>query len=473
MRESDRTLPGGRLRGLMLVALLLAMTLLAGLSPATSVASSGAADFPEAQLQEYLERTARAIGLPSLCVEVSYRGETVFAYARGEGVTTDTLFYIGSISKSFTALAIMQLVESGSIDLDSPVSRYLPEFRVSEQITVRHLLNQVSGMTDLDYIPALPWEATFDDLIADMNTMSLRHVPGTTFAYFNQNYSLLGAMVEKVSGQAYETYVQERILNPLGLERTYLRGEVDVTGHLSAFTMSVPRYEPFPQYDLPGGYISSSISDLVKYLNMMATQDAKLGVSRAGLELMMQTDPYGMGWMWGTIAGRPAVHHGGSLPGYVANSVMLTEDGYNIALMTNKNQLLYSLFFYPDLTRGIVSIITDQQPPDRLYLAWVFRALLPLAALNLFFAYRKSWRLFRGATPMPRAKRITRIALNLVIPVAIIMLIPNIVAVVLGRGMTWQLAFYMMPDMLIWMTLGILSNVAEAAAHLYLLARVD
>ncbi len=473
MRESDRTLPGGRLRGLMLVALLLAMTLLAGLSPATSVASSGAADFPEAQLQEYLERTARAIGLPSLCVEVSYRGETVFAYARGEGVTTDTLFYIGSISKSFTALAIMQLVESGSIDLDSPVSRYLPEFRVSEQITVRHLLNQVSGMTDLDYIPALPWEATFDDLIADMNTMSLRHVPGTTFAYFNQNYSLLGAMVEKVSGQAYETYVQERILNPLGLERTYLRGEVDVTGHLSAFTMSVPRYEPFPQYDLPGGYISSSISDLVKYLNMMATQDAKLGVSRAGLELMMQTDPYGMGWMWGTIAGRPAVHHGGSLPGYVANSVMLTEDGYNIALMTNKNQLLYSLFFYPDLTRGIVSIITDQQPPDRLYLAWVFRALLPLAVLNLFFAYRKSWRLFRGATPMPRAKRITRIALNLVIPVAIIMLIPNIVAVVLGRGMTWQLAFYMMPDMLIWMTLGILSNVAEAAVHLYLLARVD
>ncbi|HSL93677.1 MAG TPA: serine hydrolase domain-containing protein [Bacillota bacterium] len=458
---------------LMLGALLLAAILTAGTTGGRASANYLPGEFPEAQLRQYLDHASRTMGLPALSVEVSYQGDTVFEYARGKGVTTDTLSYIGSISKSFTALAIMQLAESGRIELDAPVSRYLTEFRVSDQITVQHLLNQVGGMTDLDYMPDLPVDASFDDLIGDMNNIPLRHVPGETFAYFNQNYSLLGAMVEKVSGQTYEAYVEEHILIPLGLERTYLRGEVDVTGHMTAFAISIPRHEPFLRYDLPGGYITSTVTDMVTYLDLLSARDARLGVSPEGIDMMMHSDPYGMGWITGSVAGRPAVYHGGSLPGYVANSVMLTEDGYNIAILTNKNHLFYSLFLYPDLTSGIVSIITGQQPPSRAYLAWILRALLLVAIVNILVSFKKSLRLIREARPMQRTKRLAKIAINLAIPVALVSLIPVIAAFVLGRGITWPLAFAMMPDMFIWMALGMLTHLVDSVVHLYLLARVD
>lgn len=458
----------------LIIATILILFPLIGEVADTSQATGLTADFPAAQLREFLDKNAKALGLPMLSVAVSRQGERIFTYAWGEGITADTVSYVGSISKSFTALAIMQLVEGGAVDLDAPVSRYLADFTVSDAITVRHLLNQTSGMTDKEYIPLLPVDASVADLISDMNRIVPRYPAGESFAYFNQNYSLLGAIIERVSGTTYEAYLEEHVLRPLGLTNTYLRGEVDVVGHLTAFTLSLPRHEPFPRYDMPGGYISATATDLITYLDMLATRDERLGVSAAAIDLMMRADPYyGMGWMAGPIAGRPAVHHGGSLPGYAANTVMLTEDGYNIAFLTNKNYMLYGIFLYPDLTRGIVSILTGQQPPQRLYLVWILRAMALVVLFNLYRAFGRSSRLLRQARPLPRGRRLFKVAINLLIPPAVVLAIPVIVSALLGRGMIWSLAFYMMPDMIVWLALGLLSHLVEAVSHIRLLLTAD
>ena len=112
----------------------------------------------------------------------------------GRPVTPQTPFHIGSISKSFTALAVMQLVEQGEVDLDAPVRAYLPWFQVADEgasqaITVRHLLHQTSGLAEETYMADLPADATLERAVRDLRRAEPVDPPGTSFHYFNQNYA--------------------------------------------------------------------------------------------------------------------------------------------------------------------------------------------------------------------------------------------------------------------------------------------
>lgn len=150
--------------------------------------------------------------IPGLAVSVVRNGEIVYS-TRFTGscsksdkeITADTPFYIGSISKSFTALAIMQLVKAEKIDLDSSVQNYLPDFQVDNAgyesiITVRHLLHHRSGLTEKEYFKILPADFSIKAGGEDLYGMKLSHNPGEYFSYFNQNYNILGLIIEKVSG---------------------------------------------------------------------------------------------------------------------------------------------------------------------------------------------------------------------------------------------------------------------------------
>ena len=423
-------------------------------------------DFPAEELSAYIKSAARTLSLPGLSVAVSRNGELLFSQAYGKGITPDTIFYIGSITKSFTGLAIMQLVEGGILDLDVSVSTYLPAFTVSDKITIRHLLNQTSGMTEFGYMVNLRPDASFDDLIADMNRMTLTNVPGEQFAYFNQNYSLLGAVIEATSGKTYEEYMEDHVLSPLGLSQTSVRGRVDVPGHLSVFGLSVPRTEPFLRYDLPGGFITSTVNDMITYLDAIQSRDPVLGISPDGVEMLLDAQPYGMGWMTGSFAGHQAIQHGGSLPGYVVNAIMLTDEGYNITFLTNKNHLMSAFFMYPELSNGIVSVLTNQQPPNPFNRIWIFRFLLVLFAWNVVSISQGLIRLVRSTQQRTFYERIRAAALNLALPVAVFLLVPVGARAVLGRGMTWRLAFLLMPDMLLWLLVGMTSHVLTAVVHL-------
>src|SRR5690349_8572586 len=187
-----------------------------------------------AAVDAYVADRMRAARIPGLAL-VIVEGDRL-VYARGYGradpsgrpVTPSTPFILGSIAKPFTALAVMQLVEAGKVELDAPVQRYLPWFRVADPaasatITVRQMLYQTSG------IPQPPTSQA----IADQDAGALEHAvralamvepigqPGTTFAYSNGNYDTLGMIVQAVSGQSYEAYVRQHIFAPLDMRNSF------------------------------------------------------------------------------------------------------------------------------------------------------------------------------------------------------------------------------------------------------------
>ncbi|MBN1811133.1 MAG: beta-lactamase family protein, partial [Anaerolineae bacterium] len=148
----------------------------------------------------------------------------------GDAPTPQTPFFIGSLTKSITALAVMQLVEDGKVELDAPVQRYLPRFRVADaqasaQMTVRHLLNQTSGLPMIAGNVAL---AELDDRpdaierqVRALSTLKLTRPVGSKWEYSNLNYNVLGLIVEAASGESYADYVRDHIFIPLEMSRTY------------------------------------------------------------------------------------------------------------------------------------------------------------------------------------------------------------------------------------------------------------
>jgi CubicO group peptidase (beta-lactamase class C family) len=181
------------------------------------------------EIDAHIERQMERLNIPGVALAIVEDDEIAhlrgFGKARpgGEEPTPQTPFIIGSLTKSFTALAVMQLVEDGKVELDAPVQRYLPWFRVADprasvQITVRHLLNQTSGLPQLSGLRSL---ADFDDSpdaserqARALSTLELTRPVGSKFEYSNMNYNLLGLIVEAASGESYEAYVQNHIFAP-------------------------------------------------------------------------------------------------------------------------------------------------------------------------------------------------------------------------------------------------------------------
>ena len=154
------------------------------------------------------------------------------AGASGQAVTPETPFIIGSLSKSVTALAIMQLVEAGEVELDAPVQQYLPWFRVADEqasaeITVRHLLNHTSGTLDQDgrsfQGDGDTSDTALETTVRELSTAELAEPVGTKFQYSTVNYSVLGLIVQTVSGESYESYVQENVFDPLEMRQSLPR----------------------------------------------------------------------------------------------------------------------------------------------------------------------------------------------------------------------------------------------------------
>ena len=174
--------------------------------------------------------------VPGLALGIVEDGR--IAYVRGFGkaddsgraVTPQTPFIIGSVAKSFTALAIMQLVEANKIDLDAPVQRYLPWFRVADEkasaeITVRHLLNHTSGIstkTGRSYQgDGDTSDTALEQAVRKLKSAELTAPVGSKHQYSTINYSVLGLIVQTVAGQSYESYVQAKILDPLQMRNSF------------------------------------------------------------------------------------------------------------------------------------------------------------------------------------------------------------------------------------------------------------
>ena len=245
--------------------------------------------------------------------------------ADGSAPTATDAFRIGSITKVFTALATMQLVEEGSIDLDAPAADYISRFAVADGVTVRHLLSHRSGIynvTDVgSFFPAIfdepsrEWTAEDQvELVADEAPV---FEPGERFSYSNTNYVILGVLLEEVTGEAYHEVIRTRIIDPLQLDSTYLAGPEEGPALFDPFTGPDGAD---PDYDYTSlntaawaaGAMVSSAGDLHRLFT--AVYDGQI-VTEETLEEMTAGDDYGFGLeLWEKSDG--LVGHSGGIPGY-------------------------------------------------------------------------------------------------------------------------------------------------------------
>jgi CubicO group peptidase (beta-lactamase class C family) len=293
-----------------------------------------------------------AAGGPGLAVIVTQDGKTVFrkSYGRadvatGTAMRADAPARIGSITKQFTAVAILMLADEGKLAVSDEITRFLPDYPThGARITIEHLLTHTSG------IPSYTGKPAFQDMMGKDVTVAqgiaffkddpLEFVPGSRFSYDNSGYFLLGAIIEKVSGRPYARFLEERIFKPLGMTHT---------GYESA------RFQPVTGYDgqgKPGGPISmtwpyaagalvSTVDDLARWQAALA--DGKL-LRPATLRQAWSThtlndgtrNPYGYGWFVGRLHGADIVLHGGNIDGFTADAIWLPQERVYVAMLANR-----------------------------------------------------------------------------------------------------------------------------------------
>ena len=252
----------------------------AGAAAATDALTAAQTAAIDAIAATVIERKAT----PSVAIGVAKNGRLVFAKAYGYRnlddrvpADADTLYGIGSNTKQFTAAAIMMLRDQGKIDVDAPVSRYLPGIPHGDEVKVRNLLTHTGGyaeyteLPDIDLLGARP--ATNEEIIDSVVARPLGFKPGTKWQYSNTGYVILSRMIERVSGMRYEDFLSTKIFTPLGMTRTRIGDETVVetdraTGY-SRFAMGEQEHEDHLDYSWfsGAGAIESTLADLEKWNN--------------------------------------------------------------------------------------------------------------------------------------------------------------------------------------------------------------
>ena len=253
-----------------------AALLLTAMCASTAPASASPPDRATlTRMDEVIREGMERSGMPGFAVAV-VSGDDVL-HTRGFGdagdgrrVTPQTPFLLGSTSKSFTALAAMQLVDAGRLDLDAAARRYVPEFRLADQsaadrITVRQVLQQTSGLpaTAGGAIVRSAADGSTLDAVRELRDTTLATPPGSAFEYSNANYILAGLIVERASGEPYGQYIQRHIFTPLGMRRSFVALDAAeraglATGHRFWFGLSVAHGPTFRHGIQSAGYLISS-----------------------------------------------------------------------------------------------------------------------------------------------------------------------------------------------------------------------
>jgi CubicO group peptidase (beta-lactamase class C family) len=337
----------------------------------------------------------------------------------GDAVTPDTPFIIGSVTKSMTALAVLQLVEGGQLALDDPVALHLDWFHVqpaawTQRVTIRRLLEQTSGLPALAGAPATTWmrDASIEETARQVAGTQLVHEPGTSWEYANANYVLLGAVIEEVTGRAYADQLEQRVFAPLGMTRTTARlDEARAlglgTGH--RYVLGVPvAHTTFRDGLVPSGLVVSTAHDLGRYLQTLlhgGELDGGRVLSQAGVAMLFTPasdatlgpwakDPaasYGMGWfVGGTPFGpTPVVFHPGATPDFGATVALVPSASTGLVVLVNVGPRVAVPGGEGDVDRigaGAVSLLIGSEPAVEGTVIDAYRRTIPVLALVLLVA---------------------------------------------------------------------------------------
>jgi len=286
---------------------------------------------------------------------VAKNGQVIYSKAFGMSnlelntpMHTDNVFRIGSVTKQFTAIAILQLMEQGKLNLQDDITKFIPDYPVSGyHITIEHLLTHTSGIAnktdmtgDMGRLDLKPTE-----MIGHFKDQPMKFAPGTNYSYSNNGYFLLGYIIEKITGKTYAEYLDEHFFKPLGMTNSLYADDIRIIkNRASGYTSGVHGFENASPLSMTqpyaAGSIQSTVLDLFKWHK--AVHSYKL-VKKETLEKALTkyklTDgkeiTYGYGWRLGWVYDSPSTWHGGLINGFMSMVNYLPKEDVFVAVFSN------------------------------------------------------------------------------------------------------------------------------------------
>jgi CubicO group peptidase (beta-lactamase class C family) len=413
-----------------------------------NVSAGSSASQPELEkVDNYIHAEMDDLNIPGLEAVIVHKDEIVYAKGfgvadvSGRAVKSQTPMILGSVSKGFTALAVMQLVEAGKVKLDAPVTEYLPVFRLADNpdmdppdawslITIRQLLNHTSGIPEYaganSFMSSYAGDDALEKQIASFVDFELIHLPGGSFAYSNANYQTLGLIVQTVSGEPFESYVQNHIFTPLEMQNSYLlvsEAKNMATGYRFFFGTPIASPNvPAPRSDAPSAFVISNAEDMGHYL-IAQMNDGKYSdvqiLSPQGMETLHSSSvdidngyKYVFGW---AVDPDGNISHNGETPTFTSGIRIEGDWGVfvvrNIAADQREQRL-------DEIVPGILSIIRGEEPvqntvdPSFRRIVIGLAVILILQVVGIVSAWRKLW---KHKADQRSARAVIGIALGLLI----------------------------------------------------------
>ena len=252
-----------------------------------------------------------------------------------------TIFQIASITKQFTATVILKLVEQKKMALTDKLSKYYPDFPKGEDITIENLLTHISGIFDYTHEDTVTHLDSEQKMMSFLKKKQLDFTPGTDWSYSNSGYSILGFIIQKVSGITYEQAVRKYIFKPLqmnssGFDFEHLVNKEKATGY-TVYSDSIKTAAPYSDSAIvfAAGSIYSTVEDLYKWHEGLQHYRivGKMLMEKAYTPFKKN---YGYGWIIDSVAERRMLYHSGGISGFSSNIARIPEDGVCIVLLNNK-----------------------------------------------------------------------------------------------------------------------------------------
>ena len=381
----------------------------------------------------YLQSCMKNAHIPSMSVTIVDKDKVLFSQSYGNCENCDTPFLLGSVSKSFTAVCIMQLVQQGKIDLNTNISTYLPNATDGDKITISQLLNHTSGLGEHQTLKNYKI----------INEQGIHN-------YANVNYSLLGEIIETVSGESYSDYITENIFGPLQLSHTAAtldesieNGLID--GYTNYWGFHIKNKHKYPSskdawITVPAGYISSSTNDLGKYLQMYLNGGNGI-ISQQSVDTMFYGDtvyidddiPYWYGYGWTTVKyplSEPVLRHSGLIETGTSCIYILPERDIAIAVTANVNDYFITNEMMDRLGWGIILMLLGESPNEITSNEYIFSHMrIDLLMLVVFIvAVSPLFLLSKYANKITHRKwpitLLLLISFHLLLPMFILLIVP-------------------------------------------------
>lgn len=294
---------------------------------------------------------------PGGTVLVARNGEVIYKKAFGMAnleldipMQADNIFRIGSITKQFTAVAILQLMEQGKLNLQDEITRFIPDYPAQgNKITIEHLLTHTSGIQSYtgmkDYMERMRIDLKPAEMIDYFKNQPMKFTPGTKWEYNNSGYFLLGYIIETITGKTYAEYLEENFFKPLGMTNSFYGSDTRIIkNRVDGYSMGENGFENAKPLSMTqpysAGSIQSTVGDLFKWhqavhsYQLIKKENLAKAFTKFKLADGTETD-YGYGWGLGYVQESPTIDHGGGINGFKTMAIYLPEEDVFAAVFSN------------------------------------------------------------------------------------------------------------------------------------------